>query len=148
MNLLYTGIGASDLALFVVRLVVGAFFMLAGWNKLFHPVRRTSMHNKMRELNIPFPNFNAVFVPIVETVAGAMLVLGTLSVAAALALATICLVACGAEGIERIESWSPVNRKDWLATALYLPEVLYLALLVAVVVAGPGRYSIDRVLFF
>ena len=43
----------------------------------------------------------------------------------------------------RIQSIQARGVVAWLADFLYLPEVLYVMLLVWLIFAGPGRYSID-----
>jgi putative oxidoreductase len=35
---------------------------------------------------------------------------------------------------------------QWLDDFLYLPEVLYVLILVGVIFSGPGRYSVDGVI--
>ncbi len=50
------------------------------------------------------------------------------------------VVALGASVLPRIKASSPADR---LATVLYLPEVLYLVILVWLLVSGPGWFSVD-----
>jgi hypothetical protein len=39
----------------------------------------------------------------------------------------------------------PIDRADYLDDVLYLPEVLYLVMLVVVLLAGPGPLRLDSI---
>ena len=58
----------------------------------------------------------------------------------------ICIVACMAEASGKVEAFKPIDEADRIDDWLYLPEVLYALMLFAVICAGPGGYSIDRLL--
>jgi putative oxidoreductase len=55
-------------------------------------------------------------------------------------LAVVMIVAVATNRIPSIEASSVLA---WLDDFLYLPEVLYVMILVWLTFAGPGRYSID-----
>ena len=59
-----------------VRLAVGSLFFLSGRGKLFGNERREQMRQILREAHILFPEFNAVFVSVVEFFFGLLLVAG------------------------------------------------------------------------
>ena len=71
---------------------------------------------------------------------------GMLAPLAALGLLMICLVAVHTSGKRRVISSMPIDRADYVDDVLYLPEVLYLVMLVVVVLAGPGPLRLDSVL--
>jgi putative oxidoreductase len=58
-------------------------------------------------------------------------------------LACVMVVAITTERAKGIKASSPA---DWLAEFLYLPEVLYLVLLVWLLLSGPGWLSVDHLL--
>ena len=60
----------------LARFAVGLLFLLSGAGKLFRSDRRETMLQTLREAGIPFPQFNASFVSVVEFVFGLLLVLG------------------------------------------------------------------------
>ena len=86
------------------------------------------------------------FVPGVEFLAGLGVAFGFLTPLAALGLATICLVAVYADGINRVKGWGAIDKADVIDDVLYLPEVLYVMLLGLFVANGAGPFSIDAVL--
>lgn len=143
LEALFLGLGAPDAALFVNRIAVGVFFAISGYHKLFNSKRHASIAAVMREDKVPAPGFNEWFVPVVEFSAGCALVVGLVSALAASGLLVICVVACIADGLKRIESWGPLDKADYLDDVLYLPEVLYALMLFVVICAGPGP-GLDR----
>jgi len=52
-------------------------------------------------------------------------------------------VMVGALATTQIPSLKAASRVDWLAEFLYLPEVLYVVILVWLLLAGPGWLSLD-----
>jgi putative oxidoreductase len=98
------------------------------------------MEHTMVESRIPFPHANAIFVTLVEFVCGAGLVIGLLTPLCALGLAGVMIVAVTTNRVRSIEAKGLLA---WLDDFLYLPEVLYVMILVWLAFSGPGRYSID-----
>jgi putative oxidoreductase len=131
------------LGIFVARLAVGLLFFLSGRGKLFVPERREQMRETLREAHIPFPEFNAVFVSLVEFVCGALLVLGAVTPLACAMLSALMIVAIATIAIRNIKASSPLG---WLSEFLYLPEVAYLVILVWLFLAGPGWFSVDHLI--
>lgn len=138
---------AKDVALATVRVAVGGFFTISGFNKLFVPERHKAIVASLTKNHIPAVNVMQWWVPFWEFVGGAMLMVGLLSAFSAGVLSIICLVAICCEATERVNAYSPINRGDRVADYLYLPEVLYLVLLTVNMIAGTGRYSLDHLLF-
>ncbi|WP_098493882.1 DoxX family protein [Collimonas sp. PA-H2] len=60
------------LPLLFARVNVGLFFSISGYNKLFVPANQAAMLDTMQHAGIPFPEFNAVFVALLEFVFGAL----------------------------------------------------------------------------
>lgn len=142
IDYLQHGLEMSDFALATNRVSLGVFFAISGYHKLFHPIRRQRIRETMHNLNIPFPEFNARFVPSVEFLGGLSLLSGILSPFAAVGLFIICLVAVCTDGLPRIPKMQPVDKADWLDDLLYLPEVLYLFGLAIVIFGGPGSFRL------
>jgi putative oxidoreductase len=99
------------------------------------------MRQTLIKAHVPFPEFNAAFVSIVEFVCGLFLVLGAVTPLASALLAGVIIVAIATTAIRNIKTTSPT---EWLAAFLYLPEVLYLVILFWLFFSGPGWLSIDQ----
>ena len=118
-------------------------FFLSGCSKLFVPERRKQMHQQLIETHVPFPEFNAVFVSAVEFGCGLLLVLGALTPLACALLACVMITAIATTAIRNVKASSPVS---WLSEFLYLPEVLYLVILIWLIFSGPGWLSVDHLI--
>ena len=77
---------------------------------------------------------------------GAGVTIGFLAPLAALGLLVIILVAIATSGRQRIKAYKPIDEADRLDDWLYLPETLYAFMLIMVVSAGAGQYSVDAVI--
>ena len=84
--------------------------------------------------------------PTVEFSAGGAVVIGLLAPLAALGLLVIILVASATSGRARLKAYKPIDRADRIDDWLYLPEILYAVMLITVVSAGAGPYSLDAVI--
>jgi uncharacterized membrane protein YphA (DoxX/SURF4 family) len=145
-NLLFVGIGWIDIAITLNRIAVGLFFMLSGYRKLFNAEHHQSIVDELKALGIPAVRFNQWWVPLVEFAGGAAVFIGLLAPLAALGLLVITSVAIATSGRQRIKLYKPVNEADRLDDWLYLPETLYVFMLVMVISAGAGPYSLDAVI--
>jgi putative oxidoreductase len=141
-TLLNTGM-SPDLCALTLRAVVGVFFGISGYHKLFNAERHARLKRTLEEDKVPCPSFMQWWVPFWELASGVGLALGMLTVINAAILLIVCLVACACESAGKIRKYAPIDKADWLDDLLYLPEVLYCAMLVCVLAAGPGAYSID-----
>ena len=65
---------------------------------------------------------------------------------AALGLLVVILVAIVTSGPQRIGVYKPIDEADRIDDWLYLPEVLYAFMLIMVVSAGAGPYSLDALI--
>ena len=133
------------LAILVTRLAVGLLFFLSGRGKLFVPERREQMRQTLLEAHIPFPEFNALFVSTVEFVFGLLLIFGALTPISCLMLGGLMIVAIATMAVRNIKASSPVG---WLAEFLYLPEVLYLVILIWLFFSGAGWVSVDHLILY
>jgi putative oxidoreductase len=122
------------------RILIGIFFFISGGTKLLVPAQFSMMEHTLAQSHIPFPHANAFFVSLVEFACGAGLVVGLLTPLCALALAVDMVVAVATNRIHSIQASGVLA---WLDDFLYLPEVLYLMILVWLIFSGPGRYSLD-----
>lgn len=141
------GFDAQDAALAIVRVAIGGFFAISGYNKLFHPDRHRSLLSNLTKNHIPCLALMQWWVPGWEFVGGLMLAVGLMSAFAAGVLMIICLVACACESSAKVAAYQPINTGDVVADYLYLPEVLYTVLLMVTILAGHGKYSLDALLF-
>ena len=101
------------------------------------------MRQTLIEAHVPFPELNAVFVSTVEFVCGLLVVLGALTPMACIMLACVMIVALATTAVPNIKA--PLLL-DWLAESLYLPEVLYLVILIWLFFSGPGWLSVDHLI--
>jgi putative oxidoreductase len=127
----------------LARLVVGVLFFLTGYDKLFHREATEKMLLTIRGTGVPFPRVTAVAVSAVEFVGGGLLVLGALTPLASLLLAADMVVAIATVNARHLHGTSAV---DWLSKFLYLPQVLYLVILLCLFFSGPGWLSVDQAL--
>ena len=131
------------LGILLARVAVGLLFFPSGRGKLFVPERREQMRQTLIEAHVPFPDLNALFVSTVEFVCGLLLVLGALTPLACALLAFIMVLAIATMAIRNVKASSPA---EWLAAFLYLPEPLYLVILIWLLFSGPGCLSVDSLL--
>ena len=146
MDWLLAGIGWTGVAMTLNRVAVGAFFMLSGFHKLFNADRHRTVVDELKALGVPAVGFNQWWVPLVEFAAGAAVLIGLLAPLAALGLLVIIVVAIVTSGHRRMKLIKPIDEADRIDDFLYLPETLYAFMLILVVSAGAGPYSLDAVI--
>jgi uncharacterized membrane protein YphA (DoxX/SURF4 family) len=146
LNLLFTGVGWTDIAFTLSRIAVGSFFMHSGYHKLFNAERHRTFVDELKSLGVPALGFNQWWVPLVEFSAGAAVLVGLLAPLAALGLLVIILVAMVTSGRQRVELYKPIDRGDRIDDWLYLPETLYAFMLIMIISFGAGPYSVDALI--
>ena len=146
MDLLFGGVGWTDLAITLNRIAVGSFFMHSGYHKLFNAERHRTFVDELNSLGVPAVGFNQWWVPSVEFTAGVAVLIGLLAPLAALGLLVIIVVAMATSGRQRIKLYKPIDRGDRIDDWLYLPETLYAFMLIIIVSAGAGPYSLDALI--
>ena len=146
IDIVFAGVGWTGIALTLNRIAVGSFFMHSGYHKLFNAERHRTFVDELKTLGVPALGFNQWWVPSVEFSAGAAVLIGLLAPLAALGLLVIILVAMATSGRQRVNLYKPLDRGDRIDDWLYLPETLYAFMLIVIVSAGAGPYSVDAVL--
>jgi putative oxidoreductase len=131
--------GAEWLWRLIVRLSVGIEFFGSGLGKLGN---LPGFVQYFRSLGVPFPEVQAPFVASVELVCGTLLIVG-------LATRPAALMLCGVMTVAIITAAAPEHHVSatWhgLLEFFYLAEWCLLLLLGWLVLAGPGRASLDAV---
>jgi putative oxidoreductase len=143
IQILFHGVGWTDIALTLNRVAVGMFFTFSGYHKLFNAERHRAFADELRSLGVPAVGINQWRVPLVEFSAGGAVVAGLFAPLAALGLLVIILVANATSGRARIKAFKPIDGADRIDDWLYLPETLYAVMLIVVISAGAGPYSLD-----
>lgn len=129
------------IGILTARLVVGLLFAISGAGKLFVRARREQMRQTLITAHIPAPRIAAIFVSSVEFIFGAFLVFGLVTALDCLMLGAVMVVALSTTVLPSIKARSFVN---WLGEFLYLPELLYLVILLWLFFSGPGWLSLDQ----
>ena len=119
----------------VARITLGVLFVSTGWGKVHHLAKVTAFFD---ELGIPFASVQAPMVSFIELIGGALLVAGLVSRLAAVPLMSSMAVAILTAQRENVHG---------LPDLFGLVEWTYLALLLWVALAGPGKVSLDHLLF-
>lgn len=121
----------STTALTVAQTGTGVFFAFSGWHKLTNPARHAALVETLKECGVPFLPFMQYWVPGWELAGGLMVLSGLwpLQIVGALALITICAIACATDGRKRVNGYQPIDLADRIDDWLYLPEILYILLL-------------------
>jgi len=118
----------------VARITLGVLFVSTGWGKVHDLDKVTGFFT---DLGIPMPHVNAVMVSFVELIGGALLLVGLASRLAALPLMASMAVAILTAQRAQVHG---------LPDLFGLVEWTYLALLLWVALAGPGKVSLDHLL--
>ena len=98
IDILFKGIGWTDIALTLDRVAVGMFFMFSGYHKLFNAERHRALVDELTSLHVAAIRINQWWVPSVEFAAGSAVFIGLLTPLAALGLLAIVLVASVTSG--------------------------------------------------
>ena len=125
----------TDWGLAVLRVVVGFTFFMHGWQKLFQ-FGIPGVTNAFTQMGVPLPGVTAPLVSVLELVGGALLLVGLVTRPAAILLA-----------IDMLAATLLVH----LPAGFFLPNgvafvLLLLAGAVALVLAGPGAFALDRLI--
>ena len=143
-----TGANANVL----IRLVVGGVFLNEGVLKFLYPVAQAS--GRFAKIGIPYPDFFGPFVGTVETVCGAMVILGLLTRPAAILLFIDISVAIFTTKIPVLLGHGFLG-----FSLMQLPQYGFLSMvheartdfsmwfgLLFLLIAGPGRISADALI--
>jgi putative oxidoreductase len=128
---LTTGKRLDSTALLIARLTVGVLFVSTGWGKV-HDLAKVTEY--FAQLHIPAPAFNATLASTTELICGALLVVGLASRLAALPLVVTMIVALLTAKLDEIHGLPDLfGEVEWA----------YIAILLVVATAGPGKASLD-----
>jgi uncharacterized membrane protein YphA (DoxX/SURF4 family) len=143
IDILFKGLGWTDIALTLSRVAVGMFFMFSGYHKLFNAQRHRAFVDELTALHVVAVRINQWWVPSIEFAGGSAVLIGLLTPLASLGLLVIVLVAGVTSGRVRMKDYQPIDRADRIDDWLYLPEILYAFILIIFISAGAGPYSLD-----
>lgn len=118
----------------LLRLVFGWFWVETGWAKLHN---LAFFSQRFVEWGIPFPTLSATLSGATDLVGGALLLVGLGTRLAAVPMIINMLVALAVVVLPTIST---------LDEFVELDEVLYVAVLFWLLVAGPGKASLDHLL--
>ena len=128
------------LPILLVRVCLGIFFILSGFFKLFDSKQHARLLQTLQDAHIPFPEFNAAFVPLLELIGGILVLIGLLCSLASLMLFVIMIVALITDRVAHVAAHGGLMV---LENFLYLPEVLYALMFLWLLFSGPGKVSFD-----
>jgi uncharacterized membrane protein YphA (DoxX/SURF4 family) len=155
-SLAVRGFGNPDIALLIVRVLLGSFFVLARFRWFYDPSRPEHFLNHARHTHLSeklqtcgFGNHPAVaaLVAAIEVGAGLFLIVGLFTSLAALGLIAILLGAVACSTKAKTMKQDPVDGIQVAEDVLWTVEPLYLLIAGALLVAGGGAYSLDGYLF-
>jgi putative oxidoreductase len=132
-------------SILLARISLGIFFGISGGQKLFVASRTRQMYETLAGTGIPFPHLMTYFVSSVEFIGGCLLVIGLLSSLCSAALIIDMALAIITVRLATIQSG--ISFLDWLDDLLYLPETMYVIILIWLICSGPGRFSVDNRIF-
>lgn len=128
----------ADLAPLALRLGLGIVFVLHGWQK-FDSGPATGFGGMLTGLEVPAPEITAWLVTIAELVGGILLLLGLLT-----RLATLPLIATMIGAIILVKADVGIIAGPDAGSAGAELDIALLAGLVALLLIGPGRLSLDH----
>jgi putative oxidoreductase len=131
----------EQFSILLARVSLGTFFAISGGNKLFVASRTRLMYETLAGAGIPFPHFMTYFISSVEFISGCLLVIGLLSSLCCAALIIQMIVAITTVQLATIPTG--LSFLDWLDDLLYLPESMYIIIMIWLVCSGSGRVSVD-----
>lgn len=103
------------------------------------------MYETLAGAGIPLPHSTTYFVSSVEFIGGCLLVIGLLSSLCSAALIIDMTVAIITVRLATIRAG--ISLLDWLDDFLFLPETMYIIILIWLICSGPGRFSVDDRIF-
>ena len=135
----------EQFSILLARISLGVFFAISGGNKLFVASRTRQMYETLARAGIPLPHFMTYFVSSVEFLGGCLLLMGLFSSLCCAALIMQMIVAITTVSLATIPAVH--SSLDWLDDFLYLPETMYIIILIWLMCSGPGRLSVDNRIF-
>jgi putative oxidoreductase len=128
----------------ISRISVGLLFFLSGGGKLFSQERRVKMRETIRQAGLPAPILSATIISLIEFFFGGLLSVGFLTPICCIMLIGVIFGVLTTMILPQVKAKSFF---DWLSQFLYLPEVLYVVILIWLLLSGPTRSSVDQLWF-
>jgi len=151
------GLGLTDAALFVARVLLGVFFILARFRFFYDPSRPDcwlnadrceSLTRKLAHCGMrTSPRAWAWVAALVEVGAGFAVLIGFLTMPAAFGLLVTLLLATKCTARAKVFEQNPVDKLDCVACYLWRVEGLYIGLALIILLAGPGSFSVDALIW-
>jgi uncharacterized membrane protein YphA (DoxX/SURF4 family) len=142
----------SDLGMFLIRLLLGGFMVLYRFRWFYDPTQPDpwfSQHRRhMLTVRLCSCNYSHSFamcflVASVEILAGLALIVGLLAIPAAFGILIILSFATWCTAWENTAPQNPVDCVDVVSCYLRTIEPLYITMALAIVLMGPGQWSLD-----
>lgn len=157
LDMALNGLSLGDLGLAANRMLLGVFFLLARFRWVWDPsrpedpwfnlARKKSLVDKLCHCGYGWHPPLAAAVALVEILAGAALIVGLCTVPAAFGLLVILLFATWCTAYDKVMEQKPVDAVDMAACYLWRVEGPYIFSALGVLMAGPGGYSLDHILW-
>ena len=123
---------SRDGAMLLLRLWLGSMMIMHGWGKVFGGVE--NLTERVTQMGFPLPEFFAWSAAFSEFAGGILLVLGLFTRPASFFVAATMIVAGFIRHFD-----DPFAKKELALT--------YLVMAIVILIAGPGKTSLDRLLF-
>lgn len=128
----------SDWTKLLLRLAIGAIFILAGWGKLQNPAMIQGMLNGM---GFPLPEIMGWVLILTELIGGVLVLLGLFTCWASIPMAFAMLVALVMVHLPQVfQAGGDFNKSGASFVALILAVLLHF------VATGSGKYSLDTLI--
>lgn len=153
---LLAGLGFHDLAMFLVRLIVGCFFLFFRFRWIYDPsrpddpwfntARRQKLVTRLCTCGYTSHPYLAGSVALTEIFGGCALIVGLLTVPAAFGLFVVMVFATYCHAKESLAEEKPVDFMEVCSCLLFETEVGYTTMIVMILLLGPGAFSLDALL--
>jgi putative oxidoreductase len=131
-----------------LRLIIGFGFMAHGWAKLSRGPG--GFEKLLMQLNVPFPHLMSWITPLVEVFGGAAIFLGILvSITAIPLIVTMMVAMFGIHihyGFSSIKTIGLTPQGPVFGPPGYEISLLYICGLIALLISGSGKFSVDAIL--
>jgi putative oxidoreductase len=138
----------QQMAPLFLRLIIGFGFMAHGWAKLSRGP--AGFENLLIQLNVPFPHLMSWITPLVEVFGGAAIFLGIfISITAIPLIVTMLVAMFGIHihyGFSSVKTIGLTPQGPVFGPPGYEITLLYICGLIALVISGAGKFSIDAIL--
>lgn len=124
----------------IVRIVLGVFFILSGFFKIFDTKQQANLLQTLKDAHFPLAEFNAYFIPFLQLICGILILVGLLTTVASFILFVIMIIALATDRAASVAHHGGIMTLEHF---LYLPEVLYGLMFLWLFFSGPGKVSID-----